>query len=241
MIYKISLVFLFSFVAYFTSSAQITGTISDKSSKEKVPFANVIAINAKDSSIVKAGLSNDNGKFELNDLDETLTYRLKIIMLGYAHYYTAEFKYKKDTPLTFNCEISVSAKDLASFELVEKVPFLEQQAGKMIVNVSDNITGVNGSMMDLMKKIPGVLVINKKLSLAGNQNVTILINGKPTQYLDMQTLMSELPAEDIEKIEVISQPDATMDATGTSGVINIILKKNKLTGTNGSVNTGFGY
>lgn len=238
---KLTVVFLFSFLLCLIVNAQVTGTITDKNTKETIPFANVIAINTKDSSIVKAALSNDNGFFEITDIDEALTYRLKIVMLGFANYYTSEFNFKKNTPHTINCAISVSAKDLASFELVEKVPFLEQQAGKMIVNVSENITGVSGSMMDLMKKVPGVLVINKKLSLSGNQNVTILINGKPTQYLDMQTLMTELPAEDIEKIEVISQPDATMDATGTSGVINIILKKNKLSGTNGSINTGFGY
>ena len=77
--------------------------------------------------------------------------------------------------------------------------------------------------------------------MAGNQNVTILIDGRPTQYLDMQTLMSELPAEDIDKIEVISQPDAGMEATGTGGVINIILKKNRLSGTNGAIWSGFGY
>ena len=60
---------------------------------------------------------------------------------------------------------------------------------KMIVNVSDHITGVSGSMRDVMKKIPGIMVINNKISMAGNQNVTILIDGRPTQYLDMQTLL----------------------------------------------------
>lgn len=241
MIQKTALLVLFIILTFIKINAQVTGTIADKNSKEKIPFANVIAINAKNSTIVKAVLSKDNGSFEILDIEEGLACILKVVMIGYTNFYSEEFTYKKDTPQKINCNISSATKELAGFEVVGKVPFLEQQAGKMIVNVSANLTGVNGSMMDLMKKIPGVLVINKKLSLAGNQNVTILINGKPTQYLDMQTLMSELPAEDIEKIEVISQPDATMDATGTSGVINIILKKNKLSGTNGSINSGFGY
>jgi len=232
-----TLLFLISFNAF----SQLKGSIKDNSTKELIPYANVIVINAKDSSIIKASLSNDEGNYEIVELDESLTYRLRIVMLGYADYYSEEFKFQKNTPQTINCPIKVASKELEGFELVEKKPFLEQQAGKMIVNVSDNITGVNGSMMDVMKKVPGVLVVNRKLSLAGNQNVTILINGKSTQYLDMQTLMNELPAEDIEKIEVVSQPDATMDATGTGGVINIILKKNRLSGTNGSIRSGVGY
>jgi hypothetical protein len=224
-----------------TIKSQVFGKLTDKNSGKPIPYANVVAIDAKDSSIVKANLTDDNGKFEFNELDEGIAYRLKTIMLGYADYFSEEFTFQKNNAQTINCKINVASKELEGFELVEKVPFLEQQAGKMIVNVADNITNVNGSMMDIMKKVPGVMVVNKKLSLAGNQNVTILINGKSTQYLDMQTLLRELPAEDIEKIEVVSQPDATMDATGSSGVINIILKKNRLSGTNGSIRSGFGY
>ena len=190
-----SILLLFIFiVSILEVNAQISGVLTDKSNKDVVPYANVIVINAKDSSIVKAGLSNETGNYEFKELEEGLPYRLKVVMLGFADYFSEEFTFQKGIPKTINCKISVASKELESFELVEKVPFLEQQAGKMIVNVSENITGVSGSMMDIMKKVPGVLVINKKLSLAGNQNVTILINGKPTQYLDMQTLMSELPA-----------------------------------------------
>jgi hypothetical protein len=222
------------------SNAQISGKIQDKSNNSAIPFANVIAINSSDSTIVKAVLSAEDGTYTFSEL-ATGKYFIKVVMLGYEDYYTPIVDFEKEISISINCKIAISAENLESIDIVAKVPFLEQQAGKMIVNVSDNITGVNGSMMDIMKKIPGVLVINKKLSLAGNQNVTILINGKPTQYLDMKTLMSELPAEDIDKIEVVSQPDATMDATGTGGVINIILKKNKLSGTNGSLRSGFGY
>lgn len=219
--------------------AQITGVVNDNNNTP-IPFANVIAINSIDSTIVKATLTKDNGEYSLSKLPEG-NFIVKVVMLGYQDYYSSPFEYKVGQKETINCKILEQSENLESFDVVAKVPFLEQQAGKMIVNVSDNITGVNGSMMDIMKKVPGVLVINKKLSLAGNQNVTILINGKPTQYLDMQTLMSELPAEDIDKIEVISQPGAEMDATGTGGVINIILKKNRLSGTNGAVWTGYGY
>ncbi len=232
----IAVVLLFSF----DLNAQISGTIKDENNDSAIPFANVIALNFSDSTIVKAVLSSDNGSYKIEGLAKG-KYLVKVVMLGYADYYSSPFNIFQDTSITVNCKIATSVENLESIDIVAKVPFIEQQAGKMVVNVSENISGVNGSMMDVMKKVPGVMVINKKISLAGNQNVTILINGKPTQYLDMQTLMSELPAEDIDKIEVVSQPDASMDATGTGGVINIILKKNRLSGTNGSINSSYGY
>ena len=220
--------------------AQITGNVYNGENKSPIPYANAIAISAKDSSIVKASITNENGKFSIESLNDG-SYLVKIITLGYKDYFSESIEYKKGAKINIDCSLSASSENLESFEVVAKVPFLEQQAGKMIVNVSDHITGVNGSMRDVMKKIPGIMVVNNKISMAGNQNVTILIDGRPTQYLDMQTLMSELPAEDIDKIEVISQPDATMEATGTGGVINIKLKKNRLSGTNGAIWSGFGY
>ncbi|MGB0887075.1 MAG: outer membrane beta-barrel protein [Vicingaceae bacterium] len=223
-----------------TVNAQITGKVTDNIKKKAIPFANAIAINVADSSIVKASITDEDGNYSIEKLDNG-NYFIKIITLGYQDFYSDSITYKKGSKITINCAPSSASENLESFEVVAKVPFLEQQAGKMIVNVSDHITGVNGSMRDVMKKVPGIMVVNNKISMAGNQNVTILIDGRPTQYLDMQTLMSELPAEDIDKIEVISQPDATMEATGTGGVINIKLKKNRLTGTNGAVWSGFGY
>ncbi|MBL4593041.1 MAG: TonB-dependent receptor [Flavobacteriales bacterium] len=236
---KVITPFLIIFISL-NAGAQISGRVIDAGNKEPIPFANAIAINVSDSSIVKASITDENGNYYLEKMNDG-NYFIKIITLGYKDYYSEQIEFKKGTIMTVDCNTSVSSENLETFGVVAKVPFLEQQAGKMIVNVSEHITGVSGSMKDVMKKIPGILVVNNKISIAGNQNVTILIDGRPTQYLDMQTLMSELPAEDIDKIEVISQPDAGMEATGTGGVINIILKKNRLSGTNGALWTGYGY
>ncbi|PCI98527.1 MAG: hypothetical protein COB15_05700 [Flavobacteriales bacterium] len=236
---KLISIFLIVLIS-FSVNAQITGRVADKDNKTSIPFANAIAINTSDSSIVKASITDENGNYSIEKLKDG-NYFIKVIILGYKDFYSEQIEFKKETKITVDCKISTSSENLESFDVIAKVPFLEQQAGKMIVNVSDHITGVSGSMRDVMKKIPGILVVNNKISMAGNQNVTILIDGRPTQYLDMQTLMSELPAEDIDKIEVISQPDAGMEATGTGGVINIILKKNRLSGTNGAIWSGFGY
>jgi len=230
----------FTFLMSIYVNAQITGKVMSSKNNSPIPFANAIAINTSDSSIVKASITDKEGNYRIEKLEDGVYY-IKIISLGFQDFYSDSISYKKDLKITIDCNPSEASENLESFDVVAKVPFLEQQAGKMIVNVSDHITGISGSMRDVMKKVPGIMVINNKISMAGNQNVTILIDGRPTQYLDMQTLMSELPAEDIDKIEVISQPDATMDATGTGGVINIKLKKNRLSSTNGAVWSGFGY
>ncbi|MEZ4987160.1 MAG: outer membrane beta-barrel protein [Saprospiraceae bacterium] len=86
-----------------------------------------------------------------------------------------------------------------------------------------------------------MVVVNNRVSMAGRQGVTILIDGRPTKYMDIQSLLNEMPADNIAKIEVITQPGAAYDAEGSGGVINIVLKKNAIFGTNGSISAGYGY
>ncbi|MEL7378022.1 MAG: outer membrane beta-barrel protein, partial [Bacteroidota bacterium] len=102
-------------------------------------------------------------------------------------------------------------------------------------------TGGGGTVTDLLRKVPGVIVRGNQVSMAGRSGVTILIDGRPTKYIDIQSLLREMPADNIAKIEVVSQPGANFDAEGSGGIINIILKKNLLLGTNGSVYAQYGY
>ena len=99
---------------------------------------------------------------------------------------------------------------------------------------------INTNLQDVMRKIPGVLVTNNGISIAGNRGVRILINGKTTAYMDVETLLRDFPADNIAKIEVIEQPGAEYEASGSAAVINIILKKNIKLGTHGSVNSWIG-
>ena len=91
-----------------------------------------------------------------------------------------------------------------------------------------------------MRKVPGVLMTNNGISIAGNRGVRILINGKTTEYMDIQTLLRDLPADNISKIEVVEQPGAEYQASGSGAIINIILKKNVRLGTHGNVTTWVG-
>jgi nitrate reductase NapAB chaperone NapD len=88
-------------------------------------------------------------------------------------------------------------------EITEKLPLLEQKADKLIVNVEGNVTNTGGSLLDVMKKVPGMIVINDRLGMAGSGSPTILINGKSTQYMDIQSLLSDMPGDNIKTVEII--------------------------------------
>ena len=121
-----------------------------------------------------------------------------------------------------------------------KLPLLEQKADKLIVNVEDNNTNTSGSLLDVMKKVPGMIVVQDRLSMAGAGTPTILLNGKSTQYMDVQALLRDMPGDNIKKVEIIHQPGAEYEAAGSGPIITIILKKNSLFGTNGSITAGVG-
>jgi len=193
----------------------------------------------QDTSLIKAQLSDDKGNYEFRDIEKG-SYRLQIVMLGFENYLSESFAVETDKTLPLIILESV-ASTLTTVEVSAKKPFLEQRAGTLVVNVSNSITAASGTATDVLRKVPGLLVIQDRISLAGQQNVTILIDGRPTQYVDINALLRDMPSSNIDRIEVVSQPGARYDAQGTGGVINIILKRNVKLGFNGSTTIGTGY
>ncbi|MFM2269938.1 MAG: hypothetical protein RL757_3379 [Bacteroidota bacterium] len=238
----ITIVVLF-FTTFFGLQAQtaINGLLTD-GQQQPIPSANILLLKSNDSSIVKVGLSEADGKFSFKDVSKGM-YLVKIQIIGFSTYVGEKFEVKEKNPTIELPAIVLTeaAKTLETVEIVQAKPFLEARAGKMIVNVANSIAGATGSLSDVLKKVPGLLIVNNQVSMAGKSSVTILIDGKPTDYMDMDALLKELPADQIEKIEVVSQPDARFDAAGTGGILNIIMKKTFSLGTNGSVSLMLGY
>ena len=224
------------------SGFTVTGQVVDD--RENISFANVLLMNAADSvlanrrsTLVKAEMSDADGSFRITA--DSGRYFVQVVMIGYDDYQSEAFTLDRDIDLGA-ITLSAFAKTLETAVVTAKKPFLEQQAGKMIVNVEGSVTGQTGSATQLLRKVPGLVVRQGAVSMAGSAGVTILIDGKPTRYMDVNSLLRDLPASDIAKIEVISQPGAIFEAEGSGGVINIILKKNVRLGTNGSVRVGLG-
>ena len=219
-----------------SAQSEISGTITN-SQKEGVYFATIALFLQSDSILVKGTATDEKGHFLLDNIKDG-AYYLETSRLGFATNTIKDLNFPANNGKQITLTLSEDATVLSTVEVTAKVPLLEQRADRLIVNVAENVTSLNGSLLDVMKKVPGMLVIGDKLKMAGQPNVTILLNGKSTKYMDVQSLLKDMPGDNIQRVEVIHQPGAEFDAEGTGPMINIILKKNSLFGTNGSVNVG---
>ncbi|MFK8056377.1 MAG: outer membrane beta-barrel protein [Saprospiraceae bacterium] len=231
-------IFTFSIAATAQEATPSTYTVSGQlqGENDEISFANVLLMNAADSVLAKAELSEEDGSFSMSA--DSGSYFLQVVMLGYSDFQSEAFVLGADKNMGA-LQLNAFSQTLETAVVTSKKPFLEQQAGKMIVNVEGSVTGQTGSATQLLQKVPGLVVRQGNVSMAGTQGVSILIDGRQTRYMDVQSLLRDLPASDIAKIEVITQPGASYDAEG-GGVINIILKKNVRLGTNGSARLGVG-
>lgn len=227
--FKTFLVLFFS-VSLMYAQNSIQGTIVD-TNKEALPYANIILYKTGNENIPKGTTSDDNGRFKLVNI-ENGNYKIVISMLGFETQTVKEFKLNGDK--TLNIILKEESQTLDEVVVRATRPVIKQTAEKLIVDL-EKTEMLNSNLQDIMRKVPGVLVTNNGITIAGKGGVRILINGKTTEYMDVETLLRDFPADNISKIEVVEQPGAEYDASGSGAIINIILKKNVKLGTHGSV------
>ena len=208
--------------------------------RQPLEFANVVLMSLPDSIMIKVETTDQRGDFTI-EANKKGEYALRVMLLGFRDYISEAFQLDENQPKrVINSQLEAEAHLLETVEVKAKVPLLEQRSDRLVVNVAQSLTTLNGNLVDVLRKVPGMLIINDQISLAGQSSVTILINGRTTKYMDVTAFLKEMPADNIEKIEVIHQPGAEFEASGTGPVINIVLKQNKLYGTNGSIRLGLG-
>jgi len=237
---KNNLFFIFIFVLFSQAifSQQLNGRVIDSKGKG-IFYATVALYNSVDSIFIKGEATDENGDFLFKNLEQG-GYYLKASMLGYKDLMVSDILLKAEDLKLENIVLREDQHLLEAVEIVDKLPLMEQKADKLVVNVEGNISNTSGSLLDVMKKVPGMLVINDRLSMVGSGSPTILLNGKTTQYMDVQSLLRDMPGDNIKKVEIIHQPGAEYEASGSGPIINIILKKNSLFGTNGNITLGVG-
>ena len=225
------------FLGVFTTFSQhsISGNIVDEQNGS-LPFANIVLYKIGEEATPKGTVSNDKGEFIFDNLSSG-NYKLQFSMLGFKTQNIDEFILNDNK--TFNITLKEESQTLNEVVIKSKRPIIRQTAEKLIVDL-ENSEMINTNLQDVMRKVPGVLVTNNGISIAGNSGVRILINGKTTEYMDVDTLLRDFPADNIAKIEVVEQPGAEYEASGSGAIINIILKKNVNIGTHGSANTWIG-
>lgn len=218
----------------FSLSAQvnITGKVSDENG-QPVGFASISLVTAADSQLVKGALTDSTGTFLIAAVAPG-EYRLLANFLGFESQYTDLFLITSDSKnVTANISLKPAENLLGEAVIVAKRPLFEQKPDRLIMNVADSPVASGGSALEVLQKLPGVMVVQDRVTLAGNSNVSIWIDGKASQYADMNAVLRDMPGDQIDRIELITQPGAKFDASGGT-IINIILKRNANLGFNGT-------
>ncbi|CAL2104937.1 Outer membrane receptor protein involved in Fe transport [Tenacibaculum sp. 190524A02b] len=228
---------LFLFLGSFSLQAQhsITGKVTDENNLA-IPYANIILNSISKTATPKGVISDENGNYSFNNIPQN-NYQLEVYVLGFQLKKSAPFNLSEDKKLDFI--LKEESQTLNEVEITAKRPIIKQTAEKLIVDLQKSDM-VNANLQDVVKRIPGVLVTNNGINFAGRTDVRILINGKTTHYMDVKSLLRDLPADAIAKVELIEQPGAEFDAEGSGPIINIILSKNTRLGTHGTINGWIG-
>ena len=247
---KISIIFFLLLQSVLLSQAQspavtLSGIVKGKADKATLPFVNIVLKTGGDSAFITGTVSNEKGRFTLSNI-KSGNYILQISYTGFT---------QKSQPVLVG---SLSAfLDLGTIELLQDAKQLQEvvvsskpgdvsnKMDKKTFSVAANISQNGGSVLQVLKNLPGVTTSQDgKVELRGSDKVALLIDGKQTALTGFgnQTGLDNIPASAIESIEIINNPSAKYDANGNAGIINIIYKKNKQQGFNGKVGfiTGVG-
>lgn len=223
------------------TQVKVTGNITDNG-KKALSAVTVSMLNAKDSSLAKVALSNAGGNYEIT-VTQMGNYLLIYSLVGYEAKYSEVFEVKAGKDVyNNNITLSPAVAELKGVTVVSKKPMIEVKADKTVFNVEASINATGSNALELLQKSPGIQVDNNdNISMKGKTGVKVYIDGKMMQLdtKDLAAYLKGINSNDIEAIEMISNPSAKYDASGNAGIVNIRLKKNKKFGTNGSANMGF--
>lgn len=223
---------LYTFI--FSQNIVITGTIITDNNRP-VPYSSITLTNLEDTSKVFGGLADEKGKFSVKVTPGE--YELVIDQAGFDSY--VDQKSLLQSTSLGNIKIEQTAKELEGIVVEGRKPLYKVELDKKIYDVSQDLTAKSGTLSDVMQNVPSLTVdVDGTVSLRGNDNVKILVDGKPSAMLginDTAEALKSIPADMVEKIEVVTNASARYESSGTAGIINIITKKNRKKGVTGSI------
>jgi outer membrane cobalamin receptor len=223
---------------------RISGTVIDSITKKPMDYTSVGLYRVGGKSPLNGVLTDEKGNFKIDGVKPG-TYSLKISFIGYPTKIVEPVittASKPDNKLG-NVFISPGAHALATVNVVGQAPLIENKIDKIVYNAEKDLTAAGGNATDVLQKVPLVNVdINGNVSIRGDQNVKVLINGKPSgaTSASLSDVLKTIPADQIKSIEVVTSPSAKYDAEGSGGIINIITKQKNVSGISGSVSGGVG-
>ena len=244
---KFYLLILLVFVSVVSAFSQhttgtIKGTVAGNS--KSIEAATVTLLKAADKASAQMVLTNAGGQFELSAV-AIGKYQVQVSAIGFATSTIPVEVSEKHLAITLpEIKLTVASQSLKDVTVVGKKQFVEQKLDRTLINVDASPTNTGLTALEVLEKSPGISVDRDgNISLKGKQGVLVMMDGKPT-YLngtDLTNLLKNMPATQLEQIEIMPNPPAKYDAAGNSGIINIKTKKNKTQGLNGSISLGAGY
>jgi hypothetical protein len=221
------------------AQCRISGRVED-SAHAPLPFA-VISIRDKDDTIMQTTFTDSAGRYEIM-LSDLSGKQIRVTNVGSAeeHRAIADTLSKQQT---IDFALKTQQAVLREITIASAKPLFERKPDRIVFNVSASTTVQGGNAADVLRKTPGVWLRQQDntINLTGKSGVLVMINDRLQQLSgeDLMALLQAMPADNIEKVEVITAPPAKYDAAGNAGLINIVLKKNKRPGVNGSLRAGY--
>ena len=219
----------------------ITGTVVDNDSGQPLEFATLVLKNVRNPEQVTGGITDEKGRFKVETSPGLFS--ISVEYISYRTYSMPNKRLESNTDLGI-IKLSPDINQLQAVDVVAERTTVELRLDKKIYNVGKDLTVQGATVSDVLDNVPSVSVdVEGNVQLRGNDGVRILINGKPSAItgLNITEALRQLPAESIEKVEVITSPSARYDAEGSGGIINIILRRSKLQGLNGALTLNGGY
>lgn len=223
-----------------TKKVLISGKVIEVDSKMPLEYATIILEN-KQTKEITGGITDVNGSFNISV--PKATYQIRVEFISFNSKVFPLKVIDSDTDLGI-IKLSENTKALNEVVIVAEKTTVDIRLDKKVFNIGKDLSIRGGNASDVLGNVPSIQVdVEGTVSLRGNENVTILIDGRPSALIGLNgaEALRQIPAEAIEKVEVITSPSARYDAEGTAGILNIILRKNKLTGFNGSIQLDLGY
>lgn len=212
---------------------KISGTVIEKVSKLPLEYATITFTNATSTKALAGGVTNPKGEFSIDIAPGT--YDIKIEFISFKHILIKDKNLQEKTNLG-QITLEEDATQLNEIVVRSEKSTVEIKLDKKVYNVGQDMMVKGGTVSDVLDNIPSVSVdVEGNVSLRGSDNIRILIDGRPSYAVNIAEALKQLPADAIDKVEVITNPSARYDAEGGSGLINIILKKGKNQGFNGTL------
>ena len=223
------------------SEVTISGNVIDEETKEPLEYATIVVFSKLKNAIITGGITDSKGDFSIPV--ETGAFDIRIEYIGFKTQIIENKRITNDENIgKFSLILDVEALD--AVEIIAERTTVEFRLDKKIYNVGKDLTVRGGTVSDVLDNVPSVSVdVEGNVALRGNDDVRILINGKPSGLVGLNSTdtLRQLPAESIERVEVITSPSARYDAEGSAGILNIILRRSKLQGLNGAMTLNTSY